>query len=172
MNRNISKARRFFNNFIAGINRQDHIELTGFWEAKIIRADGTIEEKTLKNIVTGEGLDEIAKLAMANAGSAAFYLGVGTVTAAASLDSTVTGFGEVSRKIPVTKTSSGDTMTMTMTWGGAADSVTSVVLESAAMLNHANSGLGEAYNIVVGVSATLADSDFLNLTAQIRVGSH
>lgn len=171
MTPNISKSEQTYQNFKNGLGR-DGIKVVGHWKVKITRANGSVEEYERENIVTGAGLDEIAALAMSNAGSAAAYLGVGTVTAAASLDSTVTGFGEVSRKTPTTSTSSGDTMTMTMTWGGAADSVTSVVLESAAMLNHASSGEGVAFNIVNAVAATLADSDFLNLTAQIRVGSH
>lgn len=148
------------------------VSVNGFWKVTVTRADGSVEYKELNNIVTANGLDEIAKLAIANAGSAAAYLAVGTVTAAASLGST--NFGEVAngRKAPGTNTSSKEVFFMIETWGGAADSVTSIALESAAMCNHASSGEGQVFNIVNGVSATLADSDFLHLEAQIQVGSH
>lgn len=153
--------------------------ISGSFRGHIKRYNGDVEPcfgvplgEWSPNQMLAEGLNEIAKLAIANAGSAFAYLAVGTTTAAASLGSTVTGFGEVSRKTPVTNTSSNEVFYMVMTWGGAADSVTSIVMESAAMVNHASSGLGEAANIIAGVNATLADSDFLNLEAQIQVGSH
>lgn len=153
--------------------------LNGRFRGHITRANGNTEPcfgvplgEWKQNQVLAEGLNELAKLGIANAGSAFAYLAVGTVTAAASLGSTVTGFGEVDRKAPTTNTSSTEVFFMVATWGGAADSVTSVQLESAAMVNHANSGLGQAMNIITGVAATLADSDFLNLEVQIQVGSH
>lgn len=169
MNQDISKERIILDKFLNG---QKNIEIMGHWKRTITRANGSIEYKELDNIVVKAGLDEIAKLAIANAGSAAFYLAVGTVTAAASLSSVQGGLGEVDRKTAGTKTSSLETFYMIETWGGAADSVTSVALESAAMFNHASSGSGVMFNQVNGVSATLADSDFLHLEAQIRVGSY
>jgi hypothetical protein len=47
-----------------------------------------------------------------------------------------------------------------------------VVMDSAAMVNHASSGQGTVFNIVNGVNATLAGSDFLSLECRVRCGSH
>lgn len=155
------------------------IAIKGRYRAHIVRADGSIEPcfgvpvgTWVDNQITYLGLNELAKLGIANGGSAFAYLSIGTVTATASLGSTVTGFGEISRKTPVTKTSSNEVFFMVMTWGGAADSITSVALGSAAMVNHASSGQGVAMNIVGNISATLANSDFVHIETQIQVGSH
>lgn len=165
-------TRDIFNKFLSGFqNKGSHIGVNGRWKATIIRSDGSIEGgEWIENVVTSAGLNLLASRAIANTSSAFAYMAVGTVTAAASLGST--NFGEVSRKTPTTIASSGEVFFAVMTWGGAADSVTSVVLESAALVNHASSGQGTVCNIVTGVSATLADSDFLHLEVQVQVGSH
>lgn len=149
------------------------MEFEGVWTARKFGADGKlIEEKVLKNILPAAGLNAVAARIVTNATSAFAYMAVGTVTAAASLGSTVTGFGEVSRKTPVTITSSREFVFAVMTWAGAADSITSVALGSAALVNHASSGQGTALNIVNGLGTTLADSEYLNLEVRVRCGSH
>lgn len=153
-------------------NKQDSVQVVGKWKRTITRADGTVEELFLKNIVTSAGLDALASRAVLDTTSAFNHLAVGTQTAAASLGSVQGGFGEVDRKVPTTKTSSNEVAYMVNTWGGSADSVTSLVLESAAIFNHVNSGSGIMLNQVSGVSATLADSDFLKLEVQVQIGSH
>ena len=160
--------RDIFDKFNEGL--RESVTPRGRWVATITRADGSTEVKSLTNIVTALGLDALASRAISNTTSAFNHMAVGTVTAASSLGST--NFGEVSRKVPTTITSSKEVFYSVNTWGGAADSVTSVTLESAAIVNHVNSGLGTVLNIVTGVSATLADSDFLHLEVQIQVGSH
>ncbi len=151
---------------------KDGVHLKGTFKITIVRADGTVEETIKENIVTSAGLNALAAGVIDNTTSSFLFLAVGTQTAAASLGSVQGGLGEVDRKSPVTITSSNEVAFMVSTWGGAADSVTSVALESAGMFNHANSGTGVMLNQVTGVSATLADSDFLNLEVQIQVGSH
>jgi len=47
-----------------------------------------------------------------------------------------------------------------------------VALDSVAILDHASSGQGYAWNIANALAVTLQASDFLNLTGRIRVGSH
>lgn len=157
------------------------LPLYGEFKATIFRArpDGgyTKEERDwVRNQLTAAGLNRIANRAVQAAGTTpAYVLGVGTLTAAASLDST--NFGEVAngRKASIVSGASAQSrewIFMTGTWGGSADSVTSLTLDSAAILCHASSGQGAVFNIVNGLSVVLANSDFLALTARIRVGSH
>lgn len=153
------------------------VPLYGEFNARIFRADGTIDDRGWKrNIVTKLGLNRIARRAVDhNATSAALYLSIGTLTAAASLNAAVTSYGEVGRKISIvgsTNATSREWFFMVATWGGASDSLTGVALDSAVVTDHANSGFGNPWNIVNGLGVTLQQSDVLNLTARIRVGSH
>lgn len=149
---------------------KDHAGVTGEFMAEIIRADGSVEHRYMQNIVTRRGLNRLANRAIAGTASLAFALSIGTLTADASLDST--GFGEVTRKAAATVVQSQDWFALTMTWAGNADGLTGVVLMSPAIVDHASSGQGIAWNIANSLNVTLAASDFLNLTARIRVGSH
>lgn len=147
------------------------ITIVGEFDAKIFRGDGTVEEKHIKNIVTRYGLNRLANRAVNATGTTpAYVIGVGTITAAASLDST--NFGEVSRKAAATATQSREFFALVATWAGNTDSVTGVALDSVAILDHASSGQGIVFNIANGLGVTLQASDFLNLTGRIRVGSH
>lgn len=156
--------RDIYNGFV------QYLPVHGEWDVKIVRWNGAVEQHTLPNIVTTSGLNEIAKLAAGDAASAANYLVVGTVTATASLGSV--NLGEVARKAGYLAASSNEFIIVAATYGGAADNVTSLVLETAGVGNHASSGQGVLWNLVTGVSATLANSDILDLTCRIRVGSH
>lgn len=153
------------------------VPVMGEWEVKVTRADGSVETKVCKNIVTRAGLNRIANRAVQAAGTTPFYvIGIGSYTTGgnpASLDST--NFGELSRKLSNVSGASAQSrewLFLTQTWGGAADGVTSKTIDSAAFLDHPNSGSGIVGNIVQGLAVTLADSDFLALTGRIRVGSH
>lgn len=151
---------------------KESLQVRGRWKITITRADGTVEESFKDNIVTSAGLNALAGRAILYTTSAFDHMAVGTATATASLGSVQGGLGEVDRKVPTTKASSNEVAYMVNTWGGAADSVTSVALESAAIFNHVNSGSGIMLNQITGVAATLADSDFLHLEVQIQIGSH
>lgn len=151
----------------------DNAPLNVKWRNRITRADGSVEEFLIpKNIVTKDGLNALAARAIGVVTSAIGYLAIGTVTAAHSLGSTVTMFGEISRKVPSILASSNEAVIVAMTWAGNTDAITGVALGSAACVNHASSGLGIAYNLTNSVSATLAASDFLLLQAEIQIGSH
>ena len=140
---------------------------------RVTRADGSIEELLIpENIVTKDGLNALASRGVAETTSPIGFLAIGTVTAQHSLGSTVTMFGEVSRKVPSIKASSNEAIIVAMTWAGNADGLTGVALASAACVNHVNSGLGIAYNLTNSVNATLQASDFLLLQCEIQIGSH
>jgi hypothetical protein len=171
MTQNTSDEARILAQFQEALH--DNIPLNVKWCNRITRANGTIEELIIPhNIVTKDGLNAMAARAIGVATSAIAYLAIGTVTAAHSLGSVVTGFGEISRKTPSILATSMEVVIVTMTWAGNADGLTGVALGSAACVNHASSGLGIAYNLTNSVNATLAASDFLLLQAEIQIGSH
>lgn len=156
-------------------NKESGISLKGTWRFKIVRADGTIEEHVSENIVTKDGLNAIAELMLGDAtgaNSGFRYIAIGTVVNAGSLGSVQSGLGEVGRKIASTIASSNETGILVATWAGNADSITGVALRSAGMVNHASSGSGIFGSHVNSVSATLNDSDFLQVQVEVQVGSH
>lgn len=143
------------------------------------RANGDIEQKVLKNVVTRAGLNRIANRAVnAVAGSSPFfYLGVGTQTAVHSLDSVQAGLGEMLRKTSnfvATNAQSREWIFLQATIGGSSDAMTGIQLESVFMTDfqnsHASTGIIGA--VTNGLGVNLANSDLLDLTYRIRVGSH
>lgn len=169
MDRNITD-RDIFNAFIA--NKHDHAPITGIWRRTITRADGSEEVAILKNIVTAEGLNAMASRIGLDATSRFGFIAVGTVTAVASLGSTVLQFGEIDRKISSTITSSNEVAIQVSTFAGDADGLSGIPLSTAAVVNAVNSGQGVALNQVNSIATTLADSDFLKLEMLVQVGSH
>lgn len=171
MTRNTSNEDRILAKFREALS--DNAPLNAQWRNRITRADGSIEEFLIPhNIVTKDGLNALASRAVGVVTSAIGYLAIGTVTAAHSLGSTVTTFGEISRKVPSVLSSSAEVVVVAMTWAGNADGLTGVALGSGACVNHASSGLGIAYNLTNSINATLAASDFLLLQCEIQIGSH
>jgi hypothetical protein len=155
----------------------DDVAIRGEWDIKVVRGDGTIEQKTMRNVVTRAGLNRIAHRAVAHDTSPFFYIAVGTQTATHSLNSAQGGLGEVIRKtsaVGSTQAQSREWIFLQCTLGGAADSVTSLVLDSAGISDHPNShaSTGILGNMVNGIGVTLANSDLLDLTVRIRCGSH
>jgi len=122
------------------------------------------------NTPLAAGLNELATKMQVTSRPPYQYIAVGTLTAAHSLGSVWAG--EVSRKIGATITTSKMTAILVSTWGGAADSITSLALETAAICNNANSGQGIPLNVLTGVAATLANSDLLSLQMNFQIGSH
>lgn len=170
--------RNIFDTILAGVGLTrteiggSQIPIKGYWDVKITRADGSVEERTLENIVTANGLNLIADRLVLDANSKANWIAVGSWLTSPTLSTSE--FGEVvgGRKVSAVVQQSREWAYIQATWGGAADGVTSDDLQHAAMCNHPTSGSGIVINIVEGLSTVLADSDFLNLTVRIRVGSH
>ena len=150
------------------------VPIIGEWDVKVVRADGSIERKTLRNIVTAAGLNRIANRAVQASGTSPFfYLSIGSLTAVASHSSI--NAGEMSRKTSTVTGASAQSrewIFLNATWAGAADSLSTKLIDQAMICDHPSSGSGIVGNVVNGVNVTLADSDFLNLTCRIRVGSH
>jgi len=104
------------------------------------------------------------------------WMAVGTGTTAAALtDGSTPGlYGEVKRKALSTNTANitaANIWTAVMTLGGAADSLTSVILQEAGIYNHVNSGQGTCFQRVTFSQVTLQASDLLKITLETNVGS-
>lgn len=155
------------------IDLKSHIPVEGYWDVKVIRADGSIEARTVRNTVTVTGLNRLAACAVNSAAGVVNAIVVGSATAAPALTDSQSSFGEVSRKSMVSQAQSREWFFGVATWGGAADSITSVALNSAG-LTIGTSSLATSFimNRVNGLGVTLGNSDFLNLTVRVRVGSH
>lgn len=154
-----------------------HIPIIGEWDVEVVRADGRIERKTLRNTVTVTGLNRIANRAVQGTGTSPFYvIAVGTATAAPALTDSQSSLGEVIRKASAltgANAQSREWIFCVATFGGASDSITSLALASAGLSDNPSS-LATALlaNRVNGLGVTLANSDVLSLTCRIRVGSH
>lgn len=160
-------------------NLIDCILPRGECDVRVVRADGSIESKTLRNVVTQYGLNRIANRAIQATGTTPYFvIAVGTQTAAHSLGSVQAGLGEVLRKTAIggAGAQSREWLYLTCTMGGFADSVTSVALDSVGITDFPNSYANPSSisfgNMLNGLSVTLANSDLLNLTVRIRIGSH
>ena len=164
MKRNITES-EIVNDFL-----QNKVGLQGTFVRTITRADGTIERKAIPNIVTAVGLNLLANRGVSDASSKFNWLGVGTENYTPHINSEA--FGESDRKIAALISSSAELIIAIATWGGAADSVTSNDLQMAGISNHETIGTGVLLNVADGLATVLADSDFLHLEIQVRVGSH
>lgn len=124
------------------------------------------------DLITTAGRVFLANRIASNVGSPMAYMAVGTVTTAATLTDTALT-GEVLRKaLSTASVLAGQTFTAVMTLGGAADSVTSLSIAEAGILNHANSGNGTLFQRVTFTPVVLANSDLLKLTLETNVGSN
>lgn len=149
------------------------IPIQGTFVRTITRANGEVDRKVLPNVVTALGLDHLANRAMADTGSKYNGIAIGSATHNPHINSQY--IAESDRKWDTAvalAANSRELIVCVATWGGAADSVTSVQLEMAGIVNHPTSGSGHYLNVANGVSTVLADSDFLHLEVQVRVGSH
>lgn len=152
----------------------------GEWDVRVTRADGSVEEKTLRNIVTAYGMNRIANRAVQATGTTPFYcIAVGTATAAPADTDGPTSLGEVvgGRKQSINTGASAQSrewIFLTATYAGATDGLTGLALASAAIADLPTSSAvtGGIGNRVNGLGVTLQASDFLSLTVRLRVGSH
>lgn len=146
----------------------------GELHVKVVRWDGRIEEKVVHNLVTKDGMNRYANRAVVAAATTPFYvLGIGSYTVASnqvSLGSV--NFGEITRKAAATAVQTKEYIYLVSTFGGAADSITSLAIDCGALLCHASSGSGIVGAAGQGLGVTLGGSDFLHLTYRVQVGSH
>lgn len=172
MNRNISEHQ------INGTLVPDAVGIYGEWHVKVIRHDGTIEEKILRNTVTAAGLNRIANRAVQATGTSVFlYTIIGSRTTAPALTDVQSNMGEMLRKPWIAAGASAQSREWifgVVTVGGAADGVTSLTMDCAGIHDFPNSHAttGVLGNRVNGLAVTLGNSDFLNLTVRLRTGSH
>lgn len=154
------------------------IPVYGEWEVKVVRSDGSEERRVLRNLVTSAGLNRIANRAVQAAGTTPFHaVVIGSATATATFTNVQSNMGEMGRKVMIATGASAQSREWIFgvaTWGGAADGVTSLTINCCGLSDHVSSHAttGIIANRVTGLGVTLGDSDFLNLTARIRVGSH
>lgn len=140
------------------------------------RADGYAAEpdEVIDNedLVVNAGRIYLAQRIGANVNSPMAHMAVGTVSTAPALANT-TLTGEVARKALSTNSAQTDNIyTAVSTFGGDADSVTSLELVEAGIFNHASSGEGTMFQRVTFAAVTLADSDLFKITLQTNVGSN
>jgi hypothetical protein len=164
MKRNISET-EIAENFL-----EQSVPIRGTFVRTVYRANGDIERKVLPNIVTADGLNNLANRAISDAGSKYNWLAIGTANYTPHINSQE--ILECDRKVGAVVGNSFELIVVVATWGGAADSVTSNQLEMAGIANHETSGSGHYLNVANGLSTVLADSDFLHLEVQVQVGSH
>ena len=140
----------------------------------ILRANGVVEDLDAIDLIVTTGRNYIAQRIAAgdSVNSAMAYTAVGTVSTAASLNNT-TLTGEVKRKGTCINStySAANVFSAVSTYGGAADSISSLALVEAGVFNHASSGQGTMMQRVTFSSVTLADSDVLRIELQTNVGS-
>jgi hypothetical protein len=149
---------------------QNFLALQGTFIRTITRANGDIDRKILPNIVTADGLNNLANRAISDAGSKYNWLAIGTADYTPHINSQE--ILECDRKQGAVVGNSYELIVVVATWGGDADSVASNQLEMAGIANHQTSGSGHYLNVANGLSTVLADSDFLHLEVQVQVGSH
>jgi len=149
---------------------EQFLKLEGTFIRTITRANGDVDRKVLPNIVTADGLNNLANRAIADTGSKYGWLAIGTANYTPHINSQE--ILECSRKVGAVVGNSFELIVVVATWGGSADSVSSNQLEMAGIANHQTSGSGHYLNVANGLSTVLANSDFLHLEVQVQVGSH
>ena len=149
---------------------ESSLAVRGTFIRTVYRANGDVERKVIPNVVTADGLNNLANRAIADGSSKYNWLAIGTANYTPHINSQE--ILETGRKVAALISSSKELIVCIATWGGAADSQTSNQLEMAGIANHPTSGSGHYLNVANGLSTVLADSDFLHLEVQVRVGSH
>lgn len=125
----------------------------------------------IEDLVVTAGRIFLAQRIGSNVVSPVNWMAVGTAVVLPALTDTTLP-GEVKRKpLAVNSAINANVYTATSTFGGFADSVTSVQITEAGLFNHVNSGQGTMYQRVTFAAVTLAASDMLAITLETNVGS-
>lgn len=158
--------------------RVDSLSLKEIVEVTVIRAlpgggYGQPEQREVQDLVVDAGCIYLAKRVAGGdaVASAMLYTAVGTVsTAPTNADTLLTG--EVKRRLStISSATLNNLYTNAATFGGASDSISSVVLREAGVFNHALSGQATMFQRVTFAAVTLADSDLFRITMETLVGS-
>jgi len=165
MSKNISNEIQIADDFL-----RSGLGIRGTFIRTIVRHNGETDRKALPNIVTADGLNNLASRAVVDTTSKYNWLAIGTANYTPHINSQE--ILECDRKQAALISASAELIVCIATWGGASESVTSNELEMAGIANHETSGSGHYLNVANGLSTVLADSDFLHLEVQVQVGSH
>lgn len=157
----------------------DPLALNTMWRRSVVRGrpDGQgwlpeAEIEYVKNVIVNCGMDFLAQqISSWAAPSKMSHMVVGTATAVPTLsDYRLPGEVAGGRKAFAATSVSNNVWSAVCTWGGGADSVTSVQLQNAGIGNSANSGT-QIFNHVQFSQTVLANSDFLRLELYSQIGS-
>lgn len=103
--------------------------------------------------------------------SAMAHIAVGTGTASPALGDTALA-GEYKRKATAINSAiTNNIWSAVCTFGGFADTITSLQMTEAGVFNHASSGQATLFQRVTFSAVTLADSDLFSITLQTNIGS-
>lgn len=104
--------------------------------------------------------------------SAMAHIAVGTGAASPVLGDTALA-GEYKRKATAINSAiTNNVWSAVCTFGGFADTITSLQMTEAGVFNHASSGQGTLFQRVTFSAVTLADSDLFSITLQTNIGSN
>ena len=128
----------------------------------------------IEDLVVNAGRTYLAKRIAGgdSVASAMLYMAVGTATDAPALTDTTLA-GEIKRKASsISSATSNNRYTNVATWGGAAESISSISITEAGVFNHASSGNGTMFQRVTFAAVVLANSDLLKVELTTIVGSN
>ena len=130
------------------------------------------ESLCVNDLITTVGRTHIANRMCAGdtVASKMNFMAVGTVSTAAALANT-TLTGEVKRKALAVYSATANLVTAVCTFGGFAETITSLQMTEAGIFNRSESGFGDMMQRVTFAAVTLADSDLVKITLQTNVGS-
>ena len=149
-------------------------------KAEIFRGDRGFYSDTpdelvcVNDLIVNTGRIYLAKRISAGdtVASAMAHIAIGTGTASPALGDTVLA-GEYKRKgTAVNSAITNNVWSVISTFGGFADTITSLQITEAGVFNHASSGAGTLFQRVTFATVTLADSDLFSITLQTNVGSN
>lgn len=134
-------------------------------------ADTPDETPLVQDLIVNPGRVHLAKriVGLDAQSSAMAYMAVGTGSAAPGLTNSMLA-GEVDRKLFASESTTNNVWTAINTWGGSADSITSVQVQEAGIFNKSDSG--DMFQRVTFAIVTLANSDLLKVTLETNVGSN
>ena len=162
---------------------ETHVEPLGLGEtikAEIFRGDGGFysdvpdEVMCVNDLIVNTGRIYLAKRISAGdiVASAMAHVAVGTGTASPALGDTALA-GEYKRKATAINSAiTNNVWSAISTFGGFADTITSLQITEAGGFNHASSGQGTMMQRVTFSAVTLADSDIFRIELQTNVGSN